>query len=146
MFQPVHVWQENQYICKARNCSWIRPQAIRDNWKSPFVSAPPRLQRILLQMQKHDYIRVHSSTSLERSWWYQACCQGPHFLLMTTAWRKKKTHIHVQSPLSLPTSESKLDELREAMVNDTMLRDLKEEIKSGWPETKSWVPVNTRKY
>ena len=47
---------------------------------------------------------------------------------------------------NLPATKSKLDELREAMANDKTLRNLREIIKSGWPETKSQAPVNIREY
>ena len=45
-------------------------------------------------------------------------------------------HVHLLTS-NLPVSKSKLEEIKEATANDPSLKELKDMIKSGWPETKS---------
>ena len=54
-------------------------------------------------------------------------------------------HVHLVAS-NLPVSKFKLEELREATANDQSLRELKETIKSGWPEIKSQTPASIRVY
>jgi len=47
---------------------------------------------------------------------------------------------------NLPVSKPKLQEIKEATANDPSLKELKEMIKSGWPETKSQTPPSIQVY
>ena len=111
--------------------------------KKSLTSAPSRLQRILLRMQRYDYSLTYKP--------------GKELVIPSMLSRAplpdtdnsmdKEVDLHVHTVTSnVPATKSKLDELREATANDKMLRDLREIIKSGWPETKSHAPVNTREY
>ena len=111
--------------------------------KKPLASAPPRLQRIFLPMQKYDYSLTYEPGKelvipdmLSRA-----------TLPDTDNSMEKEVDLHVHTVTSnLPATKSKLDELREATSNDKTMRDVREIIKSGWPETKSQAPVNTQEY
>lgn len=48
-------------------------------------------------------------------------------------------HVHLLTA-NLPVSKSKLEDIKEATTDDPSLRELKETIVSGWPETKSQTP------
>ena len=67
--------------------------------------------------------------------------------MLSTAPLPETVHLHVHLIASnLPVSKFKLEELREATANDQSLRELKETIKSGWPEMKSQTPASIRVY
>ena len=46
----------------------------------------------------------------------------------------------------LPVLKPKLEHIKEAMANNPSLKELKDMIKSGWPETKSHVPASIQVY
>ena len=54
-------------------------------------------------------------------------------------------HVHLLTS-NLPVSKPKLEEIKEAIANDPSLKELKEMIKSGWPETKSQTPPSIQVY
>ena len=54
-------------------------------------------------------------------------------------------HVHLLTS-SLPVSKLKLEEIKDATADDQSLRELKETIKSGWPETKAQEPASIRVY
>ena len=112
--------------------------------KKSLASAPPRLQRILLRMQKYDY-------TLEFK-------PGKDFVLpdmLPRAPLPKTAHgsmeeeiaLHVQLLTSdLPVSKPKLEEIKDATANGPSLKELKDTIKSGWQETKSHTPASIQVY
>jgi len=107
--------------------------------KTPLATAPPRLQRILLRMQKYDYALEYKP--------------GKELLLpdmLSRAPLPETAHDNIEEEIALhahlvasrlPVSKSKLEDLREKTANDQSLRELKETIKSGWLETKSQTPA-----
>ena len=106
------------------------------------ATAPPRLQRILLRMQKYDYTLEYKPGKelvlpdmLSRA-------PLPETADDNNMEEEITLHVHLVRS-SLPVSKPKLEEIREETVNDQSLRDLSEIIKCGWPETKSSV---TSKY
>ena len=112
--------------------------------KTPLATAPPRLLRILLPMQKYEYALEHKP--------------GRELVLPDMLSRvplpepahdniKEEISLHVHLVASsLLVSKSKLEELREATANAQSLRELKETMKSGWPEKKSQTPASIRVY
>ena len=54
-------------------------------------------------------------------------------------------HVHLLTS-NLPVSKPKLEEIKEATANDPSLKELKDAIKSGWPETKSCTPASIQVY
>ena len=103
--------------------------------KALAAAAPPRLQRILLRMQKYDYALEYKP--------------GKELVLpdMPTRAKRPETaygsmeeeialHVHLLTS-KLPVSKPELVEIKEATANDPSLKELKDMIKSGWPETKS---------
>ena len=108
-------------------------------FKKALESAPPRLQRILLRMQKYDYTLEYKP--------------GKELLLLDmlsraplpeTAYGSMKEeialHVHLLTS-NLPVSRPKLEE-----INDPSLKELKDTIKSVWPETKSHTPASIQVY
>ena len=108
--------------------------------KALAAATPPRLQRILLRMQKYDYaleykpgkelVLVSPETaygSMEEEIALQINCIVLYVHLLTS---------------NLPVSKPELEEIKEATANDPSLKELKDMIKSGWPETKSRAPAS----
>ena len=112
--------------------------------KKALASAPPRLQRILLRMQKYDYMLEYKP--------------GKELVLPDMLSRAPlpetangsmeeeiALHVHLLTS-NLPVSKPKLEEIKRATADDPSLKELKETIKSGWPETKSQTPANIQIY
>ena len=54
-------------------------------------------------------------------------------------------HVHLLTS-NLPVSKPKLDVIKEATASHPSLKELKDTIKSGWPETKSRTPASIQVY
>jgi len=112
--------------------------------KKALTSAPPRLQRVVLRMQTYDYTLEYKP--------------GKGLVLPDMLSRaplpetghggmEEEIVLHVHSLISnLPVSKPKLEEIKEATANDPSLKELKEMIKSGWPDTKSQTPPSIQVY
>ena len=106
--------------------------------KKPLTTAPPRLQRFLLQVQKYDLKVVHKpgkemfiSDALSRAYLPESESES------TT---EKEAEIEVAMLISnLPMSQKKIEEIRELMANDDEMIVLKNYVLSGWPETREEV-------
>ena len=112
--------------------------------KKALASAPPRLQRILLRMQKYDYtLEYKPGKELVLP---DMLSRAP---LPETAYGSMEEeialHVHLLTS-NLPVSKPKLEEIKEATANDPSLKELKDAIKSGWPETKSCTPASIQVY
>ena len=112
--------------------------------KKSLAAAPPRLQRILLRMQKYDYSLEYRPG--KELFLPDMLSRAP---LSETADDNMEEdialHVHLLTS-SLPVSKSKLEEIKDVTADDQSLRELKETIKSGWPETKAQAPASIRVY
>ena len=108
--------------------------------KKPLAAAPPRLQRILLRMQKYDYALEYKP--------------GKELVLPDMLSREPVSptiddnmeeeialHVHLVRR-TLPVTESKLEEIKRETAEDQSMSKLSETIKYGWPETKGETPVS----
>ena len=114
--------------------------------KKPLVSAPPRLQRMLLQLQKYSFTLIYKP--------------GKDMVLADTLSRayidddddtckslEEDLVCAVNSLLNkAPISDPKLEELRAATKTDATMNKLKEVILSGWPTKRTEVPSEIRDY
>ena len=113
----------------------LRPQTSRINYenKQTLASAPPRLQRMMIRIQKYD-IRIIYRPGKQIP---VADTLSRKFLTSPDA-PEEKFDKHVHSVMSdLPMSDQKLKELRTASRNDLQMNQLKKVILSGWPERRS---------
>ncbi|UYV63325.1 K02A2.6-like, partial [Cordylochernes scorpioides] len=106
-------------------------------FKKPLSKAPPRLQRIFLQIQQYD-LRIKykkgkellTADLLSRDCSYEDTYLEENFeVLMTT-----------------PTNKSSYEELQALTKEDQELQELKILILYGWPNYKSAVPESCKKY
>ena len=107
---------------------------IESIWKKPLHTAPPRIQRMLLQLQKYDlHIEFVKGKSIPL-----ADTLSRKYLSDTYPDLSTGLDIHVHSVVSnLPFSDAKLQELVDAGKSDQKFHNLKNVIKDGWPENRS---------
>ena len=102
-------------------------------------SAPPRLQRILLQLQKYDIEISHLpgkmiplADTLSRKFLpdtYPEICDG--------------MDVQVHSIMTnIPISDQKMDMIRKSIESDTQMQSLKQTILDGWPENRTDSPTH----
>ena len=102
----------------------------------PFSSAPKRLQRMLLQLQKYTLDVKYK--------------KGEHMYLADTLSRAYIPEVNVYDFVheleeldhreSLPGSQERWQQLNHASENDNVCQQLRATIQNGWPENKSEVP------
>lgn len=106
--------------------------------RKPLASVPPRLQRMILQLQKYNFTIVHRP--------------GKDIPVADTLSRKSLSDqdmsltegmdIQVHTVYSsLPVSDSKLEEIRVETEKDPQFQKLQEVIQNGWPEEKKKCPM-----
>ena len=105
--------------------------------KKPIHAAPPRLQRMILQLQKYSIVLHHlPGKSIP-----VAGTLSRKFLPDTYPKLAEGRDIHVHTVLaSLPVSDNKLEDIRSVTDNDTQLLTLQNVILSGWPESQKECP------
>ena len=113
--------------------------------KKPLSAAPPRLQRMLLQLQRYTFTLEYKpgtdmilADTLSRAY-INACPDSDNL---------EEDLVCAINLLvnNLPVSDPKLEEIRNATAQDTTMMTLKGTIESGWPEKKSEVPQELRPY
>ncbi|KAK7107442.1 hypothetical protein V1264_015374 [Littorina saxatilis] len=112
--------------------------------KKPLAAAPPRLQRMLLQLQKYSLKIVH--------------VPGKSIPVADTLSRKfipaepgddteADLNIQVHSVINnLPVSDKKMEELRIATRDDQELHQLKAAIQNGWPDERQECPPKIQEF
>lgn len=111
--------------------------------KKSLCHAPPRLQRMLLRLQRYDFTLRYKpgkemviADTLSR-----ACTTGD-----TTDRMEEELKCAVHLILSTGMSEVWLQEIKEATNEDQSMQKLKIHIQHGWPEEQSRVPEEIRDY
>ena len=103
--------------------------------KKSLALAPPRLQRLLLRIQKYNYTIVYKSAKEMAL---------PDMLSRAPL---PETDEEMEKEIStLPASEFKLQEIREATKRDEGLRTLLNIIQNGWPDQRERERERERAY
>ncbi|MCG7876437.1 MAG: RNase H-like domain-containing protein [Candidatus Thiodiazotropha endolucinida] len=112
--------------------------------KKPLASSPPRLQRMLLRLQKYNYTvrykpgsEMHVPDMLSRAYINETVDKELEEAL--------RCHVHLVVS-NLPYSDEKLKQIRNATKNDNTLSEVSKMIKEGWPDHRKNVPVKAREY
>ncbi len=111
--------------------------------KKSLHDVPPRLQRMLLRLQKYDFVIKHKP--------------GKDLVVADTLSRaplpdtdpeiEKEISCYVHTLLStLPVTDEMMARLKRATSEDESLQQLRTTVLSGWPETKQEVPIKAREY
>ncbi|XP_048577062.1 uncharacterized protein K02A2.6-like [Nematostella vectensis] len=127
-------------------------------FKKSIISAPKRLQRMMLRLQKFDlqvnYKRgaeMYLADTLSRAFRGQKRSAsrddvGDVMLLEEMRGTTEREVESIDMIQFLPVSEATQASLRQATEQDTAMRELKSIIRQGWPEVKDDVPVSIRDY
>ena len=113
--------------------------------KKPLAVAPPRLQRMLLQLQKYDLEVIHVpgkdipvSDTLSRNFL-------PAEPQDASNAEDLNEYVHYIID-NLPVSDSKMEQLRNSTGTDPQLQDLTATIQDGWPNNRDACKPSTREY
>jgi len=108
----------------------------------PLHKASPRLQRMLLKLQKYDlsikYVKgrdLHVADTLSRAY-----LTNPDDFTQS---RDLEFTIHATIE-NLPVSDAKKSQLQAATVNDRQLQQLLKLMKSGWPTENKFCSLSTK--
>ena len=101
----------------------------------PLNSAPKRLQRMLLKLQKYNLQVKYKKEKGEKMFLADtlSCAYLPEVNTCEVAQNLEK----VDHTNSLALSDDRLLQLKHASANDPVLQVLRETIRCGWPESKS---------
>ena len=116
-------------------------------FKKSLISAPKRLQRMMLQLEKYNLTVVYKKGSEM----YLADTLSRAFIqssenedIMRGEVAKDTESIDmVQYP---PVNGTTENTIRSTMESDPLMKDLKTTIREGWPETKDHLPVKIKDY
>ena len=112
--------------------------------KKPLSAAPPRLQRLLLRMQRYDYTIIYKPG---KELVVPDMLSRPRLPETQEKSMEEDINYHVHQVISnFPATESKLEEIRKETNDDEQVQDLKKLILSGWPESRSRVKESVREY
>ena len=111
--------------------------------RKPLTAAPPRLQRMMLQLQRYDFSIIHRP--------------GKDIPVADTLSRKSlhdadnslKEGMDVQVHMvysNLPISDAKLDQIKTETDKDPQLIQLRKTITNGWSEERKGCPQSTVEY
>ena len=115
--------------------------------QKPIHNAPKRLQRMLLHMQRYDFVitykkgsEMYLADALSRAY--------PDFPVPQSPLQSEFCHTMEMLDLAehLPISPKRLNQIQEATGKDRALQALKEYIMTGWPSQKSKVQPETCPY
>ncbi|KAL5488848.1 hypothetical protein EMCRGX_G017861 [Ephydatia muelleri] len=112
--------------------------------KKPLHHAPPRLQRMLLRLQKYDFIlsykpgkEMYIADTLSRAYTTDTTVGEMETELA------EAVHLVVSN---VPASSKRMREIREATAKDTVLLALRNMIRDGWPDSRSAVASDLQQY
>ncbi|PIK50828.1 hypothetical protein BSL78_12299 [Apostichopus japonicus] len=113
--------------------------------RKPLAKAPPRIQRMILKVQKYDLKVVYKpgkelfiADALSRA-------SLPDTIVGNDFEEDLEAQIHALIS-NLPISEKKQKQMEKCTSEDEVLQCLKETVLKGWPLNKSEVPLSIREY
>ena len=111
-------------------------QPLESIFLKPLHSAPKRLQRMLLRLQKYS-LRVTYKKGHDM---FLADTLSRAFLPEVNACEFTQELEEVDHTASLPVSDERWQQIRHASADDPVLQQLRATIRRGWPETRSEIP------
>lgn len=112
-------------------------------FKKPILQTPPRLQRLLLAMQRYDVEVIYKPGKLM----FLADHLSRAYLNETKEVLVPELQVNdIHLTAYLPVSPEKYQQLKEATAKDEDLQILQDIVLEGWPEDKADVPPELRPY
>ena len=118
----------------------------------PLLSAPKRLQRMLMKLQRYDYIieyhpgkEMHIADTLSRAYGTMTCprpassSQTEQIAVVDQSFSIELEATSATSDLALRIPRSQLAAIKKATSEDTVLQAVAEVIKKGWPDDRSGI-------
>ena len=139
----------HQYIYGKQCAVETDHKPIESIWKKPLNRCPPRIQRLMLRLQKYDLSITYKpgkemfvADTLSR-----ATTKESHSQCEVDREQEEILRIHVNNVLeNLNIEEQKKEKLRKETEQDKELNILKAQIQKGWPANKNNVPNEIRQY
>ena len=132
----------HNYVYGRKVILWTDHKPLVSISKKPLVSAPKRLQRLLLRLQQYDYEICYKpgkdmvlADTLSRAY--------------LTEYERSATEVeveHIHATHFLPVPEHQLRELQKETACDQTLQTLKTAIVDGFPDTKQELPAAIHPY
>ena len=114
--------------------------------KKSLISAPKRLQRMMLRLQKYDLkvtykkgSEMYLADTLSRAFVQSSAVED-------TRGDAEKDTESINMVQYLPVSETTQNIIRTATESDPVMKELKTTIREGWPENKDSLPARIRDY
>ena len=135
----------NQYIYGKKVSVQTDHKPLEAIKSKPLHKAPPRLQRMLLRLQKYDLDLKY----IPGKFMYVADTLSRAFVDEDNAKQEYNEEMDIMIHTivqNLPISDEKLSVMRNATMRDPELLSLKSVLKEGWPQHKKNLPENLRPY
>ena len=130
----------NQYVYGIKFLVESDHKPLQSIFQRNIDKAPPRIQRMLLRLQKYDIeLKFTPGTDIPIA---DALSRAN---LPTTSKSTLDYQVHLLMS-NLPVSENKLQEIRTATAKDQVLKKVKEFILNGWPDSKKEIPGEVMPY
>ena len=114
--------------------------------RKPLSTAPPRILRLLLAVQKYD-INVKHKPGKSKEMVIADTLSRAYLPNDESNDLEKDLEVQVHMLISnLPISQPKLEEFKTATKEDQVLQSLKDTVLNGWPQTRNEVPNEIRPY
>lgn len=106
--------------------------------RKPLVQTPPRLQRLLLRLQKYDFnFKYVPGKQLIIADTLSRAHLPPTKQHKEEIWEEMETYVHSVFIPSIPISRNILQDIKQETANDAILSEAISLLKSGWPENKN---------
>lgn len=110
--------------------------------QKPLNSAPKRLQRMLLKLQKYSLTVKYKKGKLM----FLADTLSRAYLPEVHMCRLSENLADVDHTMSLELSDERLQQFKHVSADDPVLRELRKIIQQGWPDSKAEVPDSVHAY
>ena len=132
-----------RYIYSKKSVVETDHKRLESIWKKSIASASPRLQRLLLRMSKYnvDVVYIPGETNVVAEAFSRVCFRE----LPSPSCDSPQVEVETITQL-LPATPAKLQEVRDATIEDITTSHLKDVIYHGWPKHMMDCPHDFKEY
>ena len=140
--QFLGVERNHQYVYGRKVVLWSDHKPLETIFKKPLATAPKRLQRTPLRLQRYD-VEIRDSPGPEM---HLAGAVSRAYLLTTARLPAEQETERIHAVESLPILEPQLAEIQRETAADPVLQSLTEVTLKGWPDQKEALPSELHPY